>query len=91
MTADLQSRAITSAEAMHTNGMQTRSFDQSFPASTGNGEGVVGYQYLNGSNGNVGNFQRQGEAQLIRNADGTSSVTMNVRYTWNDIIDPNLQ
>ena len=52
-----------------------------------NGEDIIGYQYLHGSNPNVVDFQIKG--MLYK--DGRGNTTCNLTYTWNDIIDPNFQ
>jgi hypothetical protein len=75
--------------------------DETFPAEIENGEGIVGYQYLHGTNANVGGFHVHGTGRIERTygqteADGTDvpescAVTLDVAYTWNDMIDPNPQ
>lgn len=54
-----------------------------------NGEGVVGYQYLHGTDGTVGGFQHNGTTSVKPLPDGTYEVTVNSNYQWNDVIDPN--
>jgi hypothetical protein len=56
-----------------------------------NGEGIVGYQYLHGTNEDVGDFQQRGTTRIIPQPDGTYQVVLNNRYQWNDVIDPNDQ
>ena len=57
----------------------------SMHAECENGEGIVGYNYLHGTN------QKEGDLQIfayfIRNED--KSITVYYFATWNDIIDPN--
>lgn len=72
--------------------------DDQFHAELENGEGIVGYQYLHGSNRDVGDFTITGFAvlhPLHADTDPTGNsgtiVQMGVRYTWNDMIDPNPQ
>lgn len=91
MTDDLQSRVLQDAQAMAASGQTSRIIDQSYAMSIENGEGIVGYQYLHDTNADVGGFQRQGTATVVPDGSGGSIVTMNMRYTWNDIIDPNPQ
>ena len=50
-----------------------------------NGESIIGYQYLHGTNADVGGFKIKGS--ISRDAEG--NVTYDLTYTWNDIIDPN--
>ena len=50
-----------------------------------NGEDIIGYQYLHGTNENVGGYQIQGEIE--KKTDGT--IIYRMSYTWNDIMDPN--
>jgi hypothetical protein len=69
-----------------------------FPVEIENGEGIVGYQYLHGTNADAGGFQINGWAHLVPNpppapdANMTSAarrVQYYLEYSWNDIIDPN--
>jgi hypothetical protein len=62
--------------------------NESFQASMENGEGIVGYQYLHGTNMNVGGFQIGGTTTRTSGTEGVT-VTLDLSYTWNDIIDPN--
>jgi hypothetical protein len=55
-----------------------------------NGEAVVGYQYLHGTNKDVGDFNMTGNSTVTRSGNGYE-VRIKSRYTWNDIIDPNFQ
>lgn len=50
-----------------------------------NGEDIIGYQYLHGTNADVGGFQIKG----VVSKDDSGKVTYQLTYTWNDIIDPN--
>ena len=56
-----------------------------------NGEGIIGYQYLHGTNANVGDFERDCTASIARTAEGSATVTLEMQYRWNDVIDPNPQ
>ncbi|OLF19303.1 WXG100 family type VII secretion target [Actinophytocola xanthii] len=69
----------------------TGSFDQRFPAEIQNGEGIVGYEYLHGTNSDAGGFQFAGNTTVSPRADGTYEVTIDGSYTWHDTIDPNPQ
>ena len=59
--------------------------DITMDARVGNGENITGYNYLHGSNPDVGNFRIYGTISK----DQTGNVTYNVTCTWNDIIDTN--
>ena len=50
-----------------------------------NGEDIIGYQYLHGTNADVGGFQISGKISK----DSKENVTYDLTYTWNDMIDPN--
>lgn len=50
-----------------------------------NGEDIIGYQYLHGTNADVGGFQIKGTVSKNKKGDTTYDLT----YTWNDKIDPN--
>ena len=52
-----------------------------------NGEGIIGYQYLHGTNADVGGFHMKGTITKLDNGDCIFDIT----YTWNDIMDPNPQ
>lgn len=91
LTADLQDRALSDAQEMAASGETTHTIDQSYSMAIENGEGIVGYQYLHGANADVGGFQRQGTVTVAPDGSGGSIVTMNMHYTWNDVIDPNPQ
>jgi hypothetical protein len=64
-------------------------FDQHFSAEIQNGEGIVGYQYLHGTNASVGGFQFNGDTNVTPLPDGNYEVKVNGGYTWHDKIDPN--
>lgn len=65
-----------------------RSFDDSGPLEIQNGEGISGYQYLHGTNEEVGGFNFRGSTHVTRVAGGYE-VRIPATYTWNDRIDPN--
>ena len=50
-----------------------------------NGEDIIGYQYLHGTNADAGGFQIKGNIRK----DSNGNVLYDLEYTWNDIIDPN--
>ena len=50
-----------------------------------NGEDMIGYQYLHGTNADVGGFNIKGTISK----DKKGNITYNLTYTWNDMIDPN--
>jgi len=50
-----------------------------------NGENAVGYQFLHGTNEEVGGFKISGNISKSKKGDVTYMIT----YAWNDIIDPN--
>jgi hypothetical protein len=50
-----------------------------------NGEDIIGYQYLHGTNANVGGFYILGTVGKRKNGE----LWFDLEYTWNDIIDPN--
>jgi hypothetical protein len=50
-----------------------------------NGEDIIGYQYLHGTNSDVGGFRIVGAVSKDKNGD----IIFDLTYTWNDIIDPN--
>ncbi len=52
-----------------------------------NGEDIIGYQYLHGTNADVGGFQIKGTVSKNKKGD----VTYDLTYTWNDRIDPNFE
>ena len=77
-------------------------FAQTFAAEVENGEGIVGYQYLHGTNGDVGGFLLSGTSTVTRGVGGSSNtngtttagetvVEIQGNYRWNDMIDPNPQ
>ncbi|MFE3545614.1 hypothetical protein ACFXK0_21840 [Nocardia sp. NPDC059177] len=64
---------------------------QSLHAEIENGEAIIGYQYLHGTDSTVGDFTFLPNSTVKPRGDGTYEVTMHNSYTWNDIIDPNPQ
>lgn len=91
LTGDLRDRAVQDAQAMAASGQTTMTINQQYAMEIENGEGIVGYQYLHGTNADVGGFQRRGTATMVPDGSGGTIVTMKMHYTWNDVIDPNPQ
>jgi hypothetical protein len=79
---------IRTADTLH---QDTFPVYQTFSAVVENGEGIIGYQYLHGTNADVGGFVIWGEGRIISLADGQRMVILNLTYQWNDMIDPNPQ
>ncbi len=74
-----------------TTGQTQGSFDSTFSQAIENGEGIVGYQYLHGTNAEAGGFRHSGSTTVTPLDDGTYRVQLNSSYQWNDVIDPNPQ
>lgn len=72
-------------------GETTMDHSQTTNAVLDNGEGIVGSQYLHGSNADVGGFQYDSSTTVTPNEDGTYTVQVDPRHTFNDRIDPNGQ
>lgn len=70
-------------------GPATSAFADQFHQAIQNGEGIVGYQYLHGTDANTGDFRHWGTTTVAAQADGTYAITINASYEWNDTIDPN--
>ncbi|GCD99317.1 WXG100 family type VII secretion target [Embleya hyalina] len=64
-------------------------FDVTGHMAVENGEGFVGYQYLHGTNKNVGDFNARGNAVVSVLPNGDKEVRIQADLTWNDTIDPN--
>lgn len=64
-------------------------FSQRFHAEIENGEGIVGYQYLHGTNSQKGDFRFDGTTGVKQLPNGNYEVTIHGQYTWNDRIDAN--
>ncbi|GMO38070.1 MAG: hypothetical protein Ta2B_17770 [Termitinemataceae bacterium] len=60
-------------------------FDITFQGFTENGEGIIGYNYLHGTESEAGHLQVSGT--MLRNQDG--SISVNYTAQWNDKLDPN--
>lgn len=64
---------------------EVMNIDTSISVEIENGEDIIGYQYLHGTNADVGGFQIKGVIAKTENG----ATIFNMQYTWNDIIDPN--
>ena len=65
----------------------SQSIDYTTSAEIENGESIIGYQYLHGTNADVGGFHVVGT--ISKNYFG--DVTYELTCTWNDMIDPNFK
>lgn len=74
-----------------TSGSTSGEFATNTPMNMENGESIVGYQYLHGTNADAGGFQHSGNTKVEPVGDGTYRVTVTSDYVWNDTIDPNPQ
>lgn len=59
--------------------------DITMSAEIENGEDIIGYQYLHGTNADAGGLRICGTV----GRDATGTAIYDVNCTWNDIIDPN--
>ncbi len=84
----LQAKVLELAKTM---GTGSGKISETFHVSIENGESIIGYQYLHGTNANVGDFQITGTSSSVFDAGGTRTITLDLSYTWNDVIDPNPQ
>ena len=82
-------QATAAVEQYRQSGRSEGSFKTESSVEIDNGEGVVGYQYLHGTDGTVGGFQHNGTTSVKPLPDGNYEVTVNSNYQWNDVIDPN--
>jgi WXG100 family type VII secretion target len=88
LESDMENKLSQFAQDMFQSGQEELSIDESFSQELENGEGIVGYQYLHGTNANVGGFELDGNAKISKEGDGYA-VKFDLDYTWNDVIDPN--
>ena len=65
--------------------------NRSFHAEIENGEGIIGYQFLHGTDSTVGDFSISGEATVAGNLNKDHGIQVKTSLTmaWNDKIDPN--
>lgn len=66
---------------------KSKNINLTFAATIENGEGIIGYQYLHGTNASAGGFKIKGTA--TKDTDG--KVVANLFFQWNDVIDPNFE
>jgi uncharacterized protein RhaS with RHS repeats len=71
---------------LHGGGDFTETVNLKKHAEVTNGEGIIGYHYLHGSNGDVGDFNIRGTIK-----GDCRAIAVDLTYTWNDMIDPNAQ
>jgi hypothetical protein len=88
---DLNARSVKNAKFMLDNGYSSILIDERYPMEIENGEAIIAYQYLHGTDNTVGDFHRLGTATMSKTSNGGHNVTFSLAYTWNDIIDPNLK
>jgi hypothetical protein len=79
-------RGIRIAEITNSNSFAVY---ENFAAVIENGEGIIGYQYLHGTNADVGGFVIYGNANVTKNPNGAKMITFDLNFQWNDMIDPN--
>jgi hypothetical protein len=91
VSAPLEQQAQQAVRDLLNGGAATESFSAQLHADLENGESVTGYNFLNGTNNLVGDFQIAGSSIVSPQADGTYRVVIDACYTWNDIMDPNGQ
>ena len=84
-------QASAAVKQYQQSGQGNGTFDTTSQVAMENGEGIVGYQYLHGTNQEAGGFQHNGTTSVKPLPDGTYEVTVNSNYRWNDVIDPNPQ
>jgi hypothetical protein len=46
-----------------------------------NGEAIIGYRYLHGTDATVGGFERLGSATMMQNSDEGYDITFSMSYT----------
>jgi len=85
---EVVNNGIQTANALHQDHFAVH---QTFSAVVENGEGIIGYQYLHGTNADVGGFVIWGEGRIINMPGRQRMVILNLTYQWNDMIDPNPQ
>ena len=83
LTANIED--IIRGEASSLGTGQTKTISITTSMEIQNGEDIVGYQYLHGTNADVGGFQIEGTVTCNKNG----SLDYVVTCTWNDMIDPN--
>lgn len=56
-----------------------------------NGEQIIGYQYLHGTNSDAGGYLIRGTIDKSKRGIFIGKTIFRLTYQWNDIIDPNFQ
>lgn len=74
LSQNLDSKAMGIARLMHLTDSSFDQIDGSFLMEIENGEGIAGYQYLHGTNGNVGGFESSGTGTMLQSQDGSYTV-----------------
>ncbi|MEZ0366130.1 hypothetical protein ACAG26_20860 [Mycobacterium sp. pUA109] len=87
----VRDQAQQGLNAYRNGGVSDIPYSSQFHADTQNGESITGYQYLNGTNADAGDFKINGTTHIEQLPGGGYKVTVNDGYQWNDIIDPNLK
>lgn len=64
---------------------ETKEFDITTSMEIENGEQMIGYQYLHGTNADEGGFKITGT--ITKDTQGNANISFT--YQWNDRIDPN--
>jgi hypothetical protein len=80
-------QSILSSEFSKIKNGTSRSINISKHVDMENGEQIIGYQYLHGTNSAVGDFTIKGTAKK----DSSGNVDAQLFFEWNDVIDPNFQ
>lgn len=83
LKSKVKDTVIPLADGMKNN--SSKEIDMTTSMEIQNGEDIIGYQYLHGTNADVGGFHIKGTISK----NGKGDVTYNLTYTWNDKIDPN--
>lgn len=89
LAANNDEQARAALQAYLTSGRSSDRFATTTSMEMENGESIIGYQYLHGTDANVGGFQHSGSTNVVALPDGTYQVTITSDYVWNDRIDPN--
>lgn len=67
---DMRVKVQQLARDAYTSGEQEIAVHEVFAQTLENGEGIVGYQYLHGTNANAGGFVIGGKATIVPDGDG---------------------
>lgn len=80
-------REIAYEQAASLSAGESQEIDITTSAEIENGESIIGYQYLHGTNADVGGFRVIGSVGKTTHGQ----LMYSLQCTWNDIIDPNLE